>query len=93
MEASIVATALITIAETFNNYITVQWVVLAYLLSYMGFSVIVVRLSDVFGRKWIVISVRRASCVGIDTVLMVHSVSSSSGLFHLPAVSHSQLYS
>lgn len=58
MESSIVATALVTIAEKFNNFLNVQWVVLAYLLTYMGFSVIVARSSDIFGRKWVSIAVR-----------------------------------
>ncbi|KIN02299.1 hypothetical protein OIDMADRAFT_103461 [Oidiodendron maius Zn] len=51
VETSITATALVSIGHYFNNSIMTTWVVLGYLLSYMGFSVIVARLSDVISRK------------------------------------------
>lgn len=36
MESSIVATSLLDIAHAFDDFIRIQWVVLAYLLTYMG---------------------------------------------------------
>ncbi|KAK0506855.1 hypothetical protein JMJ35_010709 [Cladonia borealis] len=51
IETSITATALVTIGEYFGNSVTVTWVVLAYLLSYMGFAIIFTRLSDGIGRQ------------------------------------------
>lgn len=38
MESSIVATSLLDIARAFNDFIRIQWVVLSYLLTYMGKS-------------------------------------------------------
>lgn len=52
MESSIVATSLIDIARSFDDFIRIQWVVLAYLLTYMGFALLFSRVSDVIGRKW-----------------------------------------
>lgn len=36
MDTSIVATALVDIAKDFDDYIRIQWIVLSYLLTYMG---------------------------------------------------------
>lgn len=38
MDSSIVATALITIGNYFDDFLQIQWVVLAYLLTYLGKS-------------------------------------------------------
>ena len=51
IETSITATALVSISEYFDDFIKATWVVLAYLLSYMGFAVIFTRLSDGIGRQ------------------------------------------
>ncbi|KAG9236590.1 major facilitator superfamily domain-containing protein [Amylocarpus encephaloides] len=51
VETSITATALVSISEYFNDSSTITWVVLGYLLSYMGFSIIFARVSDAIGRK------------------------------------------
>ncbi|KAL8699912.1 MAG: hypothetical protein Q9201_005739 [Fulgogasparrea decipioides] len=56
IETSITATALVTIGEYFGDSVTVTWVVLAYLLSYMGFAIIFTRLSDGIGREAAVIT-------------------------------------
>lgn len=50
-ETSITATALVTISDFFGDSIKSTWVVLAYLLSYMGFAIIFARLSDGIGRQ------------------------------------------
>ena len=55
IETSITATALVTIGRYFDDSIKATWVVLAYLLSYMGFAVIFTRLSDGIGREAAVI--------------------------------------
>lgn len=36
MDSSVVATALVTIGNDFNDFLRLQWVVLAYLLTYLG---------------------------------------------------------
>ncbi|KFY85515.1 hypothetical protein V500_08351 [Pseudogymnoascus sp. VKM F-4518 (FW-2643)] len=51
LETSITATALVSIGEDFNATTTTTWVVISYLLSYMGFAVIFARISDGIGRK------------------------------------------
>ncbi|KIN05353.1 hypothetical protein OIDMADRAFT_39623 [Oidiodendron maius Zn] len=56
VETTITATALISIGNYFNESLKVTWVVLSYLLTYMGFSLIFARMSDGIGRKWAVIT-------------------------------------
>lgn len=51
LETTIVATALVTISSDNEEFNSVSWIVLAYLLTYCGFLVIYARLSDIFGRK------------------------------------------
>lgn len=36
MDSSVIATALVTIGNDFNDFMRIQWVVLAYLLTYLG---------------------------------------------------------
>jgi len=38
MDSSIVATALVTIGAHFDDFVKLQWVVLAYLLTYLGMT-------------------------------------------------------
>ncbi|KAI5295855.1 hypothetical protein KEM52_006698 [Ascosphaera acerosa] len=52
MESSAVGTIVVTIGKDFNDSLHVQWVVLAYLLAYLGFSIIFARISDIIGRKY-----------------------------------------
>ena len=56
VDASIVATALVSIEDYFGVFFESIWVVLAYLLSYMVFALLWGRMSDVLGRKWMVIA-------------------------------------
>lgn len=51
LDSTIVAVALTTIADEFGAFDQSSWVITAYLLTYMAFSIIVSRLSDIFGRK------------------------------------------
>ena len=36
MDSSIIATALVSIGHHFNDFVTLQWLVLSYLLTYLG---------------------------------------------------------
>ena len=57
MDTSIVSTATYAIAEDINGGIgETTWVLLAYTLTYLGFSVIIARFSDVLGRKYTVLA-------------------------------------
>jgi MFS family permease len=71
LDTSIVATSLVTILTDFNDFAKSPWIVLAYLVTYMsastlpdqappnefaGFAVAFARLSDVYGRKTMVMT-------------------------------------
>jgi MFS family permease len=56
MEVSIVATALVPIADHLNAFDRTSWIVTAYLLTYTGFLIIFAKLSDIFGRKSVLLS-------------------------------------
>ncbi|KAK2075391.1 hypothetical protein P8C59_009520 [Phyllachora maydis] len=51
VDTSIVSTALVQISHDLNSDKNINWTVLAYLLTYMSFSVGFSKLSDIFGRK------------------------------------------
>ncbi|RDA91221.1 hypothetical protein CP533_3409 [Ophiocordyceps camponoti-saundersi (nom. inval.)] len=51
IDTSIVSTSLVTISRELNDFINAPWIVLAYLLTYMGFSVCISKLSDIYGRR------------------------------------------
>ncbi|KAI1265897.1 major facilitator superfamily transporter [Xylariaceae sp. FL1019] len=51
LDTSIVATSLVTIGTDFNNVEEVNWVALAYTLSYLAFTTVIARISDVVGRR------------------------------------------
>ncbi|KAI1176682.1 major facilitator superfamily transporter [Nemania sp. FL0916] len=51
LDSSIVATSLLTIAMEFHDMTRVNWVALAYTLSYLGCAVFIARISDVIGRR------------------------------------------
>ncbi|GJC97124.1 major facilitator superfamily transporter [Colletotrichum higginsianum] len=51
LDTSIVATSLITISEEFGDYANAPWVLLAYLLTYMGCAVGIAKFSDIYGRR------------------------------------------
>lgn len=57
MDTSIVSTVTYAIAQDINGGIgETTWILLAYTLTYLGFSVIIARLSDVLGRKYTVLA-------------------------------------
>ncbi|OAQ86171.1 MFS multidrug transporter [Purpureocillium lilacinum] len=51
LDTSIVSTALITISHELDDFVNAPWIVLAYLLTYMGFAVCISKLSDIYGRR------------------------------------------
>ncbi|KAF5027260.1 hypothetical protein F66182_633 [Fusarium sp. NRRL 66182] len=51
LDTSIVSTSLLTISHDLNDFTNAPWIVLAYLLTYMGFAVCVSKLSDIYGRR------------------------------------------
>ncbi|KAI1382442.1 major facilitator superfamily transporter [Hypoxylon crocopeplum] len=51
LDTSIVATSIYQIASDFDALTTVNWVALAYTLSYLGCAVLFARISDVVGRR------------------------------------------
>ncbi|KKF93399.1 putative transporter C3H1.06c [Ceratocystis platani] len=68
LDAGIVSTSLVTISREFDDSINAPWVILAYLLTYMGFAVCVSRLSDIYGRRdvllisWIIFNCFSMGC-------------------------------
>ncbi|KJZ75925.1 hypothetical protein HIM_04749 [Hirsutella minnesotensis 3608] len=56
LDTSIVSTSLITISHELNDFVNAPWIILAYLLTYMGFSVCISKLSDIYGRKNMLLS-------------------------------------
>ncbi|KAI0883457.1 putative multidrug resistance protein fnx1 [Annulohypoxylon maeteangense] len=51
LEISIVSTSLVSITDDLKGFSQSSWVVTAYLLTYTSFMIIVAKLSDLFGRK------------------------------------------
>ncbi|KAK5991014.1 Multidrug resistance 3-like protein [Cladobotryum mycophilum] len=51
LDTSIVSTSLVTISNELGDFVNASWIVLAYLLTYMGFAVCISKLSDIYGRK------------------------------------------
>ncbi|ETS77655.1 hypothetical protein PFICI_09717 [Pestalotiopsis fici W106-1] len=56
LDASIVSTSLVTISVNLSDFVNSPWVALSYLLAYMGFAVLFAKLSDIFGRKEMLIT-------------------------------------
>lgn len=51
MDASIVATSLVTIGHELGDLKRINWVALAYTLAFLGCSVFFARIADVVGRR------------------------------------------
>jgi MFS family permease len=56
MDMSIISTALHTISSDFQNYGLTIWTALSYILADIGCTVFLTRLSDVFGRRQMVLA-------------------------------------
>ncbi|UKZ81123.1 hypothetical protein TrVFT333_008893 [Trichoderma virens FT-333] len=55
LDTTIVSTSLVTISNDLSDFINAPWIVLAYLLTYMGFAVCISKMSDIYGRKNILV--------------------------------------
>ncbi|KAI1773206.1 putative efflux pump antibiotic resistance protein [Hypoxylon cercidicola] len=55
LETTVVTTALVAITNDLGNFDIVSWVLSSYLLGYVGFIVLSAKLSDIFGRKQIIL--------------------------------------
>ncbi|PVH96850.1 drug resistance transporter [Periconia macrospinosa] len=55
-EISIVSTSLVAITDDLKGFGQSSWVVTAYLLTYTSFMIIIAKLSDVFGRKTLLLT-------------------------------------
>ncbi|KAL7795896.1 major facilitator superfamily domain-containing protein [Trichoderma ceciliae] len=55
LDTSIVSTSLVTISNDLGDFVNAPWIVLAYLLTYMGFAVCISKMSDIYGRKNILV--------------------------------------
>ncbi|KAL8959884.1 MAG: hypothetical protein Q9193_003325 [Seirophora villosa] len=51
LEITIVSTALVSISDELHGFHKDSWVITSYLVTYTGFLIILARLSDIFGRK------------------------------------------
>ncbi|KAF5548162.1 multidrug transporter [Fusarium napiforme] len=51
LETTIVSTSLVSITDALDGFILRDWIVTSYLLTYTGFLTIYAKLSDVFGKK------------------------------------------
>jgi MFS family permease len=57
VEIPIVTTALVSITDEFGGFDKASWVISAYLLGYVGVLIILSKLSDIFGRKSVLLAV------------------------------------
>ncbi|KAI1818551.1 putative MFS multidrug transporter [Poronia punctata] len=51
LDASIVSTSLVTISIDLHNFLDAPWVVLSYLLAYLGLAIGFAKFSDIYGRR------------------------------------------
>ncbi|KAI1079616.1 MFS general substrate transporter [Whalleya microplaca] len=51
LDASIVSTSLVSMAIDLQDFLNAPWVVLSYLLAYLGLTIGVAKLSDIYGRR------------------------------------------
>ncbi|KAM0333533.1 hypothetical protein ACHAQA_002198 [Verticillium albo-atrum] len=51
VDTCIVSIPLLTISKEFNDFTSSTWVILAYLLTYMAFATGIAQLSDIYGRR------------------------------------------
>src|SRR5260221_2056830 len=56
LEQTIVAPALPTIGRSLGNVETLSWVVTAYLLTYTAATPLFGKLSDIYGRRWMMLA-------------------------------------
>jgi hypothetical protein len=78
LDSSIVATALVSVIQDFGSFDLAPWVVLAYMLTYMSFAMAFGSLSDIFGRKrmvmvaWSVFLVFSLACGVAQSIIQLY---------------------
>ncbi|KAL8413716.1 hypothetical protein RB594_005097 [Gaeumannomyces avenae] len=91
IDTTIVSTSLLETAQDLGSFSEATWIMLSYLLTYMGFSVIFAKLSDIFGRlamlevSWLLFTVFSLGCGLAQTMnqLIPFGVVVAAGLFLL----------
>jgi MFS family permease len=63
MELSVVATAIVSISNDIGGFESSSWIMTSYLLGYVSLVIIFSKLSDILGRKLLLVS-----CIGIFTI-------------------------
>lgn len=72
LDASIVSTSLVSISLDLQDFLNAPWVVLSYLLAYLGFAIGFAKISDIYGRRqvlcvaWLLFSAFSVGC-GLST--------------------------
>lgn len=100
LDASIVSTSLVSISLEFTDFLNAPWVVLSYLLAYIGFAIGFAKMSDIYGRRqllcvaWILFSAFSLGCgfsksmTSLYVVAPVHSIGSFTNLQSASFVAH-----
>ncbi|KAI0154870.1 major facilitator superfamily transporter [Xylariaceae sp. FL1272] len=97
LDTSIVATSLVAIGTDFDNVEEINWVALAYTLSYLAFTTVVARVSDVVGRRdaflgsyivFITISIGCGFAQSLNQLIALRAVQgfAASGLYSLSMI-------
>ncbi|KFY54775.1 hypothetical protein V497_07433 [Pseudogymnoascus sp. VKM F-4516 (FW-969)] len=74
LDTTIIGTALVSIVEELGSFWLSPWIVLAYLLTYMSFAMAIARVSDIYGRKtmmlvsWTLFMVFSLACALAQTI-------------------------
>lgn len=78
LEISIVSTSLVSITDELKSFSQSSWVVTAYLLTYTSFMLIMAKLSDLYGRKSILVfslfvfTVFSGGCAAANTMIQLY---------------------
>ncbi|ROV94237.1 hypothetical protein VSDG_05649 [Cytospora chrysosperma] len=102
MDTTIVSTALVTIATDLQNFQDMYWVVLAYMLSYLGCAIGFAKLADHFGRlpvflfSWLIFSTFSLGCGFATTMTQLIAFRAlqgvgGSGLYSLSQISLAEI--
>lgn len=79
LEISIVSTSLVSITNDLKHFSQTSWIVTAYLLTYASFMIILAKLSDVLGRKTVllfslvVFTVFSGGCAASQTMIQLYA--------------------
>ncbi|KAI0124705.1 major facilitator superfamily domain-containing protein [Xylariales sp. AK1849] len=55
LDASIVSTSLVNISLDLKDFLNAPWVAMSYLVAYLGFAVVFAKMSDIYGRRTLII--------------------------------------